>query len=131
VTVACGASDTVCTSNAIFRSDVASQNLDMVYINVIDPATVGIRTEANNSSIFSVSPNPNNGSFNLNINGHSGDLIISIYDINGKLIFKELVKENKSVAKKDISLDGVTEGIYFVKANLGGSVFGTKIIIEK
>ncbi len=55
-------------------------------------------------------PNPNNGEFVVKTTPFTGETLIEISDINGKVIFRELVKDEI----KQIQLTNVDDGVYFI-----------------
>lgn len=69
--------------------------------------------EANLISGIRVSPNPTNGEFSITTLDNSGELIIRVTDLTGKLVFssKEMLGPNTSV---DIDLTNASNGVYLV-----------------
>ena len=129
VTVACGVSDTFCTSYNVYRS---SEDQGIVQINVIDPATVGIKNNSAETISYVIIPNPNGGAFSLKIDGLSnGNTTIQIYDTVGKLIYNESNKTNNGVFSKDIDLTAAANGVYYLKINSDESSVIKKIIVNK
>lgn len=76
-------------------------------------ACVGIIENA--STTWNVYPNPNNGTFTLSTNSISGDVIVEVTDIQGRIIFHE--NENNVTPRftKQISLEGVSTGLYMLR----------------
>lgn len=131
VTIACGASDMTCSPYAIFKTFNTTQSLDMIKVNVIDPATVSIKSDNEINSLFTILPNPSNGSFNVSIDGlKDNSLSIDVYDAIGKLIYNQPSEIINGSLKKEISLDNVPNGVYFLKINAGEQVFSKKIIVK-
>lgn len=61
-------------------------------------------------------PNPTSGMFNINIhNTGSYNLFISIVDVLGKEVFSSTDKINSTNYNKEINLEGLAKGIYYVK----------------
>lgn len=81
--------------------------------NMIDAITstfVGIN-ELTNNNLFTISPNPNNGKFDLKLNGVIDNSNIDIVDIQGRTILhEENINSNKSF---DIS--SFANGVYYLK----------------
>ena len=129
VTVTCGATATSCYTYAIYRS---SQDMSIVHVNVVNPATVGIESIQANVVGFNVYPNPNNGSFNLNLDGLSSDKVnIGIYNMVGKLVYQFEGTNSNGTLTKDIQLNDTSSGVYFIKVAAADQIITKKIIITK
>ncbi len=83
-----------------------------------------IKEEKNKSLTFSITPNPSSGIFN--IIGVQNEFVFDVYDINGKLVFKKTLSENK----KEIDLSKNNKGIYYYKIldELGNSSQGILVL---
>ncbi len=69
-------------------------------------------------------PNPNNGSFNINIPNNSSSLSIEVFNLAGQNIFTGFIKEN--YYQMDISNEDA--GIYFVKISSNNQYHYSKIL---
>jgi PKD repeat protein len=67
-----------------------------------------------NQTDFNIYPNPNNGTFNIEITGNHQQSTIEIYSLVGELIASYNVENNQV---KTITLDNISKGIYLVKVN--------------
>jgi PKD repeat protein len=127
VTVSCGATDTYCAPYSIYRT---SGNNSVVYVNVIDPASVGLNEQlaATKMSVF---PNPTKGAFTIQLSQKTGvSTTVNLYNITGARVQQNMVPEGA----RDISVDAssLPEGIYFLKLetqNKGTVV--QKIVIDR
>ena len=63
---------------------------------------------------FSFYPNPNNGEFTLVNVGNTGNYLVEVIDITGKVILSENITLNSN-AKHEISAQNVVSGVYLVK----------------
>ena len=71
-------------------------------------------------------PNPNNGTFTLNVNSLSIlDAKLEIFSINGQLIYKKDISNNI----EDIKLD-VSQGVYFAKISNDGKIATRKVVVN-
>lgn len=77
---------------------------------------------------FAQKEKPNNGNFYIETGDFNwtGDLTLSIFNINGEIIHWENFKDNNSNHKIEINLKGISQGIYFVRL-----INHSKIISEK
>jgi hypothetical protein len=81
------------------------------------------------SGLMSIYPNPNAGSFYLELLNYSGELDMEVYSIAGQLIHKELLTSNRNFARKfDLRL---TTGIYMVHLSGDGYSDTKKIVVER
>ena len=79
---------------------------------------------------FSVYPNPNNGSFNVELNSvSSNDINISVFDIRGREVFNNIYKAS-TVFNETIRLDKVQSGIYMLQVSDGLNKHTKKVIIN-
>lgn len=126
VTVSCGASSTTCDTNYIYKT---TQSAQMVQVNVIAPPAIvaGIASQSNEAINWSVYPNPNNGQFEMKTEG-TGNAKIKVYSLIGEIVYETEVT-NDNVSKK-INLDGVANGVYFIKLNSNNKEFTKKIIVN-
>ena len=79
---------------------------------------------------FTVYPNPNNGSFNVRLNGQTNeDINIIVFDIRGRQIFNSTY-QNTSDFNETINLNDVHSGVYLMKINSGEKRLTKKLIIK-
>jgi PKD repeat protein len=128
VTVSCGATDTYCTFYNIYRS---SEDQNIITVNVINPLTLGIDNQSFGGNLeYNVYPNPNNGNFNLNINGlQPGAVKVSVYNVVGELVYSADNETSKGSLSKDIQLSGASSGVYFIQVNSNNHVFTKKVVV--
>ena len=75
---------------------------------------------------FKISPNPNNGEFEVNLSYIGENTTIEILDLNGKVIYKNTCF-NKN---QNINIENISRGIYIVKATQNGNIRTKKLIIK-
>lgn len=71
-------------------------------------------------------PNPNSGSFALNIKNSQENITIQVFDILGNLIKKVELMPNKTVYSIDLN---VADGMYLVQVNNGTTIYNQKVNI--
>jgi hypothetical protein len=127
ITVSCGSTASYCSAYSIYRP---SQDMGMVYLNVLDPSiTTGIQNVIDENENYQIYPNPNSGVFNL-VGLLAGSYNIAVYDIMGKQIYRSDKTIVDGKLAKEIELDAVSNGVYFVKIQGDKGVTNKKIIIE-
>jgi PKD repeat protein len=85
--------------------------------------TVGILKLTEKS--FKIFPNPNTGSFTIELDNPEMDAAIEVFDVMGKLVKK--VERVEKVTLVDLD---VASGIYVVKVKTGGVVWNKKIMVS-
>jgi hypothetical protein len=80
----------------------------------------------NDSKLLKIYPNPNNGSFIINIPDQNSTTQVEIITISGKTIYNQQFETNKM----EINMNRYTKGIYFVKVRSGNKIYHSKLIIE-
>lgn len=80
------------------------------------------------ASGFSIWPNPANDVLNISSDTVMDNLIVSIYDVQGREVMKKTLSNGSSADKLDIS--HLTSGMYIVEVNQGG-LKSTKKLIKK
>ncbi len=80
------------------------------------------------SNKFTLFPNPNNGSFKLNYSGTEPLTNVLVIDINGRII--KQIDVNGLVTEKEIILDQVNSGIYFISISTQNNTTNQKLIIN-
>tara|TARA_S200000501_G_scaffold254298_1_gene238267 strand:- start:255 stop:545 length:291 start_codon:yes stop_codon:yes gene_type:complete len=75
---------------------------------------------------FYISPNPNNGEFELNLSYIGENTTLEILDLNGKLIYRsKLDHKNQS-----ININSISRGVYLMSLIENGNKKTKKLIIK-
>ena len=81
----------------------------------------------NNTALeFSISPNPNNGSFDIVMPILYENTAIEILDLSGKIIFSEKL----SLKKQRLDINNISRGIYIISVHQNGNTKSEKLIIK-
>jgi Pregnancy-associated plasma protein-A/Secretion system C-terminal sorting domain len=78
---------------------------------------------------FSILPNPNNGSFAINLKETLNNYSVEIFDATGRTIFEKEYNQTQDL-QQNISLNSSQSGIYFINIKSDSSIITKKIIIE-
>ncbi|MBU28443.1 MAG: hypothetical protein CMD30_03675 [Flavobacteriales bacterium] len=89
----------------------------------VDPCT---NIKENNFGEFCISPNPNNGSFEIDMTNITTSTEIEILDLNGKVIYRNTIS-NKN---QNINIENISRGVYIVKATQNENIKTKKLIIN-
>ncbi|MES2591085.1 MAG: GEVED domain-containing protein [Bacteroidota bacterium] len=93
-------------------------------------STVGIEENEVLNSVL-VYPNPTAGLFNVVINNANfNQVTISVIDIQGKEVYNVSEKNNSATYSKQINLEGLSKGLYYIKLNTENGVKVQKLIIQ-
>lgn len=94
--------------------------------------TTGIEDQTINEGVaFSVYPNPTNGQFTVSItNTNSKTVSINVVNILGETVYTFSDNNCANSVNKQINLENIAAGIYFIKLDTGKDVITQKIIIE-
>ncbi|WP_027393943.1 T9SS-dependent M36 family metallopeptidase [Aquimarina latercula] len=92
----------------------------------LDCSTLSV--DSFNESIFKIEPNPSRGIFNIRVSESLGDSNIYIFDMNGRIVYKERVSLTNLYRVET----GLRSGIYLlrIEAENGEGISTSKIIIE-
>ncbi len=131
-----GTTDSFTTSKVDYTHTIKSNDQFSVCLSVTNIAgcisqtcktiSVGIYNLVKSNGI-KISPNPNQGSFIIEIENLSKDISIEIYDLLGNLI-KSVETNSQPKSNYFIALDS-HKGIYIVRVKNGGLIFNEKIIV--
>lgn len=84
----------------------------------------------NIDDVFSVAPNPNQGSFNIGYNSSSSnEIIIEVNDMSGRRIFRDTYKHD-GLFYQNVTLRNIQAGMYLVVVKDGNKLGVKKIIVQ-
>jgi hypothetical protein len=87
--------------------------------------------EGNEIGEVLIYPNPTAGVFNLTIsNSNFTELTIDVFDIQGKEVYNTVDKNKSNDYTKQINLENIAKGLYYIKLNTTNDVKTQKLIIE-
>ncbi len=105
----------------------------MIQVNVLN-TTAGIKTNTQETAQVAVYPNPSAGLFTLqlsNVSANASQAQISITNILGEVIYSSQEQINNNALAKNIDMQSVPNGAYFMKVIIGDKTFTNKTIISK
>lgn len=97
--------------------------------------TIGTSTtsinENDDKNPLNIYPNPNDGSFTLDVQlSYSGNALIEIIDINGRVVFMTQNQINGTFTGNKITIEGIASGTYALRFTAGDNRFMRKLIIK-
>ena len=97
----------------------------------ITPVSLGINEMMLPENAVMVLPNPNNGSFTLQVNDLNAKKIkITFINVLGETLFENSYEDFQNNSLKKINLKNCAKGIYIMKAEVDGRMLTKKIVIE-
>ena len=107
-----------------------SNGCEIVDSVAIEQWAVGIDDElAAGISRMDVYPNPNTGTFRLNVEMITPQkIVVGIYDMKGKQVYSSF-REKSQTHGDNITLDGISKGMYLLKVNTSGGTAVRRIVI--
>ncbi len=75
-------------------------------------------------------PNPNNGLFNVKILSKKDIVALSIFNIQGQIIYQNQLSGMRNGSAIEMNLKNLSAGIYFIRINDGQSVINKKLIVN-
>jgi len=93
--------------------------------------TTGIEEQnANNDAIF-IAPNPSNGNFMITYNAMKSETVrMRMFDMMGRVVYSNTVKVNAGYTPMDISIEGLSKGIYTFECATDTGRKTEKLVIE-
>lgn len=101
----------------------------IVHVIVNNDDTVGLTNIETATPEIDIYPNPTKGETTLRISGITGNVEMTISDINGKIVTREDFTCDTSYTKH-LNLKNLTPGTYFISIKSETSSATRKIIIE-
>ncbi len=109
---------------AVDTGNVASYTL------TVCSQTVTLDSESFGLDNFTLYPNPNNGSFNIQFNSNTGSEIkVNVHDVRGREIFNKSY-DNNGLFNENLQLNNVQSGVYLVTVQDGARKEVKKIVVQ-
>ncbi len=131
VTTTCGATSVNCFTYNVNKS---SEDNAVVRVDVktAEQIAAGIEDSYGDNVAYSISPNPNNGTFKLDIGGLTANNVsINVYSILGALVYESESEIWTGSLTKEINLNSAPQGVYFIKVSSNNKTYTKKLIINK
>ena len=131
----CGDSANVCQNDSLYRMSYPNSTNSIIQVTVlnVNGNTTGIKT-ITSENVLSIYPNPSSGLFTLQLNNISSEVSkaqISITNILGEVIYTSQEQITNNTLAKNIDLQNIPNGTYFMKVIVGDKTFTSKTIISK
>lgn len=108
----------------------ASGETEDYLVNIIAASNVGI-TESTLQNNVVVYPNPTAGIFNVMVSGTKfTELGINVIDLQGKVVYSAIERNTGADYNKQINLEGLAKGLYYVKVSTENGVSVQKLVVQ-
>lgn len=121
---ASGCTSTYCDSSTYVYRGHTNNTITM---NVVLPGTTNISEQPSDKNIIIIYPNPSTGNFTITFSEIINQAHIKIYNLPGDVIFEEFTLNE---SKKEITLNHIPQGIYFVHVFDGVTSYCKKIVVQ-
>lgn len=107
-------------------------NTDAFVVMFNDLSFVGIH-DLDKNNVFNgvlVYPNPSMGIYTVEINGvlTNKNIIFNVYNVMGQMVYKDETKTHDSYISKQINLNNLSQGVYFINIIQDNKSLTTKVI---
>ncbi len=120
------------TETTIYTVTVSNSiSIDSDEVTVfVDQECSGISNRIFEKEIM-IYPNPTEGQLNIELNGFNDELNISLFSLNGSLVYSENITNNSpdKILKKQIDLSRLGRGVYFVRITNKDDIRTKKILV--
>ena len=115
------------TMNDYFQGDIGTLNSWSVEVCYIQATLTSENFGLENFTLY---PNPNNGSFNIQFNSNTGNEIkVNVHDVRGREIFAKSYNNN-GLFNESLELNNVQSGVYLVTVQDGARKEVKKIVVQ-
>ena len=100
-------------------------------LNICVGVPLSVEDEDFETNTLNIFPNPNDGTFNISSSSPMGVTENTIFDINGRMLYKTSRNENARILNKNITVSNLESGVYLVQIVNNSNKFIRRIIINK
>ncbi len=121
--------------NADWEGDVTVSVVVSSVCGVVDDLTINVtRTidntpqgiEDGNFTAVNLYPNPNNGTFNIEVADFEGEFNVEVYNYAGQIVYNA----THNADKVEISLPSAAAGVYFVRLTNNGNTIVQRVVVK-
>jgi hypothetical protein len=123
---------------------LAGTGMDVITYTITDAITLCTNSDTSSIAIhnctgideyslansISVYPNPTSGQFSISVNGNYSELLINIVDVEGREVYSSVDKNIVTGFSKQINLETLAKGIYYIKMNSGAESNVQKLVVQ-
>ncbi len=118
--------NTLATTQTIVVTNSGQYSVTVVDTNGCEvssaPVNLSVSVKEMDNVNLNLFPNPNKGTFTLSIGNYQDqDLRIDMYDLSGRLVYNQLVKEVQQEMQFSFDVSTLSDGMYMLKLSSGNS----------
>ncbi|WP_405610519.1 S8 family serine peptidase [Polaribacter sp. Asnod1-A03] len=115
-----------------FKVDVTNSAKGWLANQIVSIEETTLEVDQFSLNEFSLWPNPVRGILNVQLNNANGDdVIISLFDLQGRKIITSIDKSSGTVFNKEISTNNISSGVYLLSIQQGNKKATKKIIVAE
>jgi hypothetical protein len=97
-----------------------------------DRFPTGINSPRAGTASIKVWPNPNNGDFNIALEGNEqGPVSIRLYDILGSIVYQANADKDSQAFNYTVAASGLSPGIYLANVSMANSMYTQRVVVER
>jgi hypothetical protein len=97
---------------------------------IVVSSCVGVN-EINALDGISFYPNPNDGSFTINVASDIEEMKMEIIDLQGRIVYSEMLNGVNAGFTKNMNVEGIANGAYYLRFTSANAMITEKLIIQK
>ncbi|MDQ3111290.1 MAG: SBBP repeat-containing protein [Bacteroidota bacterium] len=113
-----------------YLSTFGSSTADQVYIAKFSCFSFSTEVASETTIPCQVFPNPSDGQFTITQNAGKGDVDISVFDLQGRVVFHSFIENGSAESSHYIDLGNQAAGIYLLQINNGDTIMREKLFIH-
>ncbi len=112
--------------------EIATVIRDFQITIIADCTSVGMKEDEKDEgdSEFSIFPNPNNGEFKLNFFDENNLILITIYDVSGKIVLEKNLSGIINKRTANFEIPNADPGLYLISVETEKGIKSAKFIVE-
>ena len=79
---------------------------------------------------MTISPNPSDGHFTIQLQSELGRSVVTVHDISGKALKTYFFNSNAQLASYGFDLSNLAQGTYFVKVQNENTTLAGKVVVR-
>jgi hypothetical protein len=117
------------TTYSVTVSNSSSIDSDEVTV-FVDDSCSGLGNRSSSKEIL-IYPNPTNGLLNVELSGFNNSIIISLFSLNGSMVYSENINNYSpdKILKRQIDLSKFGKGVYFVRLTNNNTSETKKVLV--
>ncbi len=117
------------TSSTTYNVTITDAACGTTFTDAVDVTCFTVSTENLVDDSFAITPNPSSGQFFMTNEGSARDMVIQVFDLQGKLVYTDNMNISNGETKS-MNLDKLSKGIYLAKLSNENKVETHRLVIQ-